>query len=255
MANQLIRCGTAAGPNYDEGRVAESRADFAHKINIALKELVETEGEVHGTVVLDIAARPELLPISLPGHNPRDRVSRTNAVRGAVRTEWRRDDRVVAYDARGHGASSPAPSPEAYRYEDHLLVTTSGDRSFGGPLDLGLLRLGGRVPRAPPGVVERRALLRAHPVAGAAPADRRRRCADRGGASRCVLLPRCGRMSITLPTVGRHAGDREGRGCQDQECARRAQAARPTAGQRSRLRGGRSLRPNPGLDPCASRLA
>jgi len=26
--------------------------------------------------------------------------------------------RVVAYDARGHGASSPAPSPEAYAYED-----------------------------------------------------------------------------------------------------------------------------------------
>ena len=44
VAGQLIRCGTAAPPNYDEGRVAESRADFAHKINIALKELVETEG-------------------------------------------------------------------------------------------------------------------------------------------------------------------------------------------------------------------
>ena len=28
--------------------------------------------------------------------------------------------RVVAYDARGHGASDPAPVPEAYRYEDLL---------------------------------------------------------------------------------------------------------------------------------------
>ncbi|MGA2009973.1 MAG: alpha/beta hydrolase [Solirubrobacteraceae bacterium] len=26
--------------------------------------------------------------------------------------------RVIAYDARGHGASSPAPRPDAYRYED-----------------------------------------------------------------------------------------------------------------------------------------
>jgi pimeloyl-ACP methyl ester carboxylesterase len=26
--------------------------------------------------------------------------------------------RVIAYDARGHGASDPAPSPDAYRYED-----------------------------------------------------------------------------------------------------------------------------------------
>lgn len=53
VAGQLIRSGTAAGPNYDEGRVAESRADFSHKVNIALKELVETEGwlkfiSIHG---------------------------------------------------------------------------------------------------------------------------------------------------------------------------------------------------------------
>ena len=34
----------SAPPNYDEARVGESRADFAHKINIALKELVETRG-------------------------------------------------------------------------------------------------------------------------------------------------------------------------------------------------------------------
>ena len=44
VAGQLIRCGTAAPPNYDEGRVAESRPDFTHKVNIALKEMVETEG-------------------------------------------------------------------------------------------------------------------------------------------------------------------------------------------------------------------
>jgi len=44
VAAQLIRCGTSAAPNYDEGRVAESRADFAHKVNVALKELVESEG-------------------------------------------------------------------------------------------------------------------------------------------------------------------------------------------------------------------
>ncbi len=44
VANQLVRCGTAAAPNYDEGRVGESRADFVHKVNVALKELVETRG-------------------------------------------------------------------------------------------------------------------------------------------------------------------------------------------------------------------
>jgi four helix bundle protein len=44
VAGQLVRCGTASGPNYDEGCVGESRADFIHKIKIALKELVETKG-------------------------------------------------------------------------------------------------------------------------------------------------------------------------------------------------------------------
>lgn len=44
VAGQLVRCGTSAPPNYDEGRVGESRADFVHKVNIALKELVETRG-------------------------------------------------------------------------------------------------------------------------------------------------------------------------------------------------------------------
>jgi four helix bundle protein len=40
----LVRSGTAAAPKYDEGRVGESRADFVHKVNVALKELVETRG-------------------------------------------------------------------------------------------------------------------------------------------------------------------------------------------------------------------
>ncbi len=51
VAAQLVRCGTAAAPNYDEGRVGESRADFAHKLNIALKEMVETEGWLKFTVM------------------------------------------------------------------------------------------------------------------------------------------------------------------------------------------------------------
>jgi len=44
VANQLVRRGTAAAPNYDEGRVGESRADFVHQVNVALKELAETRG-------------------------------------------------------------------------------------------------------------------------------------------------------------------------------------------------------------------
>jgi pimeloyl-ACP methyl ester carboxylesterase len=43
--------------------------------------------------------------------------SRRYVVMGS-RALQRDGHRVIAYDARGHGASSPAPSPEAYRYED-----------------------------------------------------------------------------------------------------------------------------------------
>jgi four helix bundle protein len=41
LAGQLLRCGTAAGPNYAEARGSESAADFVHKLKIALKELNE----------------------------------------------------------------------------------------------------------------------------------------------------------------------------------------------------------------------
>jgi len=44
VAGQLVRCGTSAAPNYDEACAAESRADFAHKVSVALKEAKETRG-------------------------------------------------------------------------------------------------------------------------------------------------------------------------------------------------------------------
>ena len=54
VAGQLVRSGTAAPPNYDEGRAGESRADFAHKVNVALKELVETQGWLKFIVVAQL---------------------------------------------------------------------------------------------------------------------------------------------------------------------------------------------------------
>jgi four helix bundle protein len=43
IAGQLVRCGTSGPPNYNEGRAAESRNDFIHKLSIVLKELRETD--------------------------------------------------------------------------------------------------------------------------------------------------------------------------------------------------------------------
>ena len=42
LSKQLLRAGTSIGANIAEAQQAQSRADFASKINIALKEAVET---------------------------------------------------------------------------------------------------------------------------------------------------------------------------------------------------------------------
>lgn len=63
VAGQLIRCGTAAGPNYDEGRVAESRADFTHKINTALKEATEAEGWLKFIVIAELLSQDRLAKV------------------------------------------------------------------------------------------------------------------------------------------------------------------------------------------------
>ena len=42
IAAQILRSGTSPAANYGEAQSAESRADFVHKLKIALKELRET---------------------------------------------------------------------------------------------------------------------------------------------------------------------------------------------------------------------
>ena len=42
MARQLTRSATSGGANYEEARCAESRADFAHKVLVAAKEVGES---------------------------------------------------------------------------------------------------------------------------------------------------------------------------------------------------------------------
>lgn len=42
IANQLLRSATSAGANFEEGRGAESRKDFIHKLQLSLKEIRET---------------------------------------------------------------------------------------------------------------------------------------------------------------------------------------------------------------------
>ena len=42
IGDQLLRSGMAVGANYEEAQGAESRLDFNHKLQIALKELRES---------------------------------------------------------------------------------------------------------------------------------------------------------------------------------------------------------------------
>ena len=42
VSRQLTRSSTAGGANYEEARCAESRADFAHKCDVAGKEVRES---------------------------------------------------------------------------------------------------------------------------------------------------------------------------------------------------------------------
>ena len=43
LVNQIVRSATSIGANIHEANYAASRADFIHKLHIALKECVETE--------------------------------------------------------------------------------------------------------------------------------------------------------------------------------------------------------------------
>ena len=43
LTKQVLRSGTSIGANIEEAQAAESKADFTHKYNIALKEARETK--------------------------------------------------------------------------------------------------------------------------------------------------------------------------------------------------------------------
>ena len=43
LSKQLLRSGTSIGANVAEAQQAQSKADFIHKMNIALKERFETD--------------------------------------------------------------------------------------------------------------------------------------------------------------------------------------------------------------------
>ncbi len=60
IAGQIVDVGTSVGAHYEEARGAESKADFLHKLGIALKECRETR------YWLKVIDRTELLSGNFP---------------------------------------------------------------------------------------------------------------------------------------------------------------------------------------------
>jgi four helix bundle protein len=60
VAVQILQSGTSVGAHYEEARGAESKADVAHKLRLALKECRETR------YWLKVVQRGRLLPGDFP---------------------------------------------------------------------------------------------------------------------------------------------------------------------------------------------
>ena len=71
VASQLVRSGTASAPNYDEACNAESRADFVHKVSIALKEMRETYGWLRSIVLAELMPPTEIASLMNEAHQLR----------------------------------------------------------------------------------------------------------------------------------------------------------------------------------------
>ena len=67
IGDQLLRSGTSVGANYEEAQGAESHADFTHKMQIALKEMRESNYWLRVLYTARVLA-PHLLENSRSGY-------------------------------------------------------------------------------------------------------------------------------------------------------------------------------------------
>ena len=93
VAGQLVRCGTSAPPNYDEGCAAESRADFIHKLGVALKELKETLGWLHFIIISDLLSERRITLVQCEGRELSKILGRSIVTAKAKRQTRRRPPR------------------------------------------------------------------------------------------------------------------------------------------------------------------
>ena len=63
IGDQLLRSGTAVGANYEEARGAESDPDFVHKLQIALKEMRESNYWLRLLTKAEVVPAERLAPL------------------------------------------------------------------------------------------------------------------------------------------------------------------------------------------------
>ncbi len=63
LSSQVLRAGTSIGANVEEAQAAESKADFIHKYNIALKEARETRYWLRLLSASNMSKKTDLVPI------------------------------------------------------------------------------------------------------------------------------------------------------------------------------------------------
>ena len=97
IAQQLLRSGLAAAPNYAEARAAESRADFIHKLRVVLKELNETESWLEQIVENGLYSRDKMGPIIAENQEL------CFIIAGSIRTAWTKASVVCDLLIRRYG--------------------------------------------------------------------------------------------------------------------------------------------------------
>lgn len=63
LSKQLIRSGTSIGANVEECQATQSKADFVHKLEIALKEARETRYWLRLLMAVELFPESRLLPL------------------------------------------------------------------------------------------------------------------------------------------------------------------------------------------------
>ncbi len=63
IGDQLLRSATAVGANYEEARAAESSPDFVHKLQVALKEMRESNSWLRLLMKAELVPSERLKPL------------------------------------------------------------------------------------------------------------------------------------------------------------------------------------------------